>query len=89
MDSKKLVTLTFAKNVGTPDRIFRLVSGAALAGSGWYFRLPPAAVIPMSVLGGMWFLTGILSKCSVHYALGYSTCPVSGEPFSSNPLRRQ
>lgn len=77
MDVKKLVTLTFGKNVGTPDRIFRLVSGGALAVAGWYLALPLAAAIPMSVLGAMWFLTGVLSRCSIYYLLGYSTCPVS------------
>ena len=80
MDTKKLLTLTFDKNVGTLDRIFRLLSGAALAAAGWYFALPTAAAIPVSVFGTMWFLTGIFSKCSIYYALGYSTCPLSGQP---------
>jgi hypothetical protein len=75
MDVKKLVTLSFDKNVGAWDRMWRLLSGAALAGAGWYFALPVWAAIGMSVFGLMWFATGILSKCTIYYALGYSTCP--------------
>jgi hypothetical protein len=67
---KKLVTLTFEKNVGTADRIFRLLSGAGLMGAGWYFALPIWATIPMSGFGLMWFATGVLSKCSIYYLLG-------------------
>jgi Protein of unknown function (DUF2892) len=82
VDPKKLVTLTFPKNVGTSDRIVRLVSGAALAGAGWYFGLSLYAAIPMTVFGLMWMLTGVLSKCSIYYLLGYSTCPIAGDPFA-------
>jgi hypothetical protein len=78
MDPKKLVTLTFAKNVGSADRIFRLLSGAALASVGWYLALPVAAACALSLLGMMWLATGVTSKCSIYYVLGYSTCPVSG-----------
>jgi hypothetical protein len=28
----------------------------------------------MSVLGAMWMATGVLSKCSIYYLLGHSTC---------------
>lgn len=76
MELGKLMTLGFEKNVGTPDRIFRLASGAALAGSGWYFGLPVWASASLSVLGLMWAATGVLSKCSIYYLLGYSTCPL-------------
>lgn len=79
MDAKKLLTLTFDKNVGTLDRILRLASGAALTGVGWYAALPLWAAIPMSLFGLMWFLTGVLSKCSIYYLLGYSTGPVSAQ----------
>jgi hypothetical protein len=76
MEVKKLVTLTFDKNVGTFDRVHRLVVGAGLASAGWYFALPGWLAVAMSVLGGMWFLTGVVSKCSLYYLVGYSTCPV-------------
>lgn len=83
MDVKKLVTLAFAKNVGPLDRVHRLVVGAGLAGAGWYLALPLQVTIAMSVFGAMWFLTGVLSKCSIYYALGYSTCPASGRPLEA------
>lgn len=82
MDPKKLVTLTFAPNVGSLDRIFRLLSGAALAASGWLLGLSQGAALALAVLGLMWFMTGVLSRCSIYYVLGYSTCPVSGRPFA-------
>jgi len=81
MEVRKLATLSFEKNVGPPDRVFRLLSGAGLMGAGWYLALPVWAPIVMSVVGLMWFATGVLSKCSIYYLLGYSTCPVSGQPF--------
>ncbi len=75
MDLTKLVTLGFDKNVGSADRVSRLLSGGALGAAGWYFDLPLWASIPMTVLGVMWTATGLLSKCSIYYALEYSTCP--------------
>jgi hypothetical protein len=80
MNVKKLVTLTFDRNVGALDRVHRLVVGGGLVGAAWYFALPLWAAMAMSVFGAMWFLTGVLSKCSIYYLLGYSTCPASSAP---------
>lgn len=80
MSLKQLVTLGFDKNVGSTDRVLRLASGAAVIVLGWALGAPRWASIAMTVLGVMWFATGVLSKCSIYYMLGYSTCPVSGEP---------
>jgi uncharacterized membrane protein HdeD (DUF308 family) len=85
VELKKLATLTFDRNVGTPDRIFRLLSGGALMGAGWYLGLPLSASIVMSVFGLMWLATGVLSRCSIYYLFGYSTCPVSGRSFDKSP----
>ena len=79
MELKKLVSLGFEKNVGTGDRVARLVSGAALVGAGWSLGAPAAACVAMTVFGVMWMATGVLSKCSIYHALGFSTCPVGGE----------
>ncbi|MFO0610557.1 MAG: DUF2892 domain-containing protein [Polyangiales bacterium] len=79
MELKKLVTLTFAPNVGAKDRVFRLLSGAALGLGPWWADLPRVGAVALSVLGAMWFATGVLSKCSIYYLLGYSSCPASGE----------
>jgi Protein of unknown function (DUF2892) len=81
MDPKKLVTLTFAPNVGPWDRLFRLLSGTALGLLGWTLGLSQAAATALSVLGLMWFMTGVLSRCSIYYVLGYSTCPMTGQSF--------
>lgn len=85
MELKKLVTIGFDKNVGTVDRIIRAVAGIALAGAGWAFGLPTGASIGLGVLGVMTLATAVLSKCSIYYLLGYSTCPVSGQP---SPFRK-
>lgn len=76
MKFKELITLSFARNVGAPDRLFRLTSGALLTAAGWYFNLPLWVSVGLSVFGSMWTATGVFSKCSIYYALGYSTCPV-------------
>ena len=89
MDVKKLVTLSFDRNVGPADRAFRLISGGLLAGAGWALGLPLAAAIPLSVLGLMWLATGITSRCTIYYALGYSTCPVSGRPAPGDRRARE
>lgn len=86
MEPKKLLTLTFDENVGTPDRVFRLLSGAGLVGAGWYLSVPLWGAIIMTVFGLMWLATGILSKCSIYYVLGYSTCPASGRRFPGRTL---
>jgi|GEM_PF-1152487 len=84
MDVKRLITLTFEKNVGTLDRGARLFSGAGLIAAAWSFNLPPWAALGLTLFGVMWTMTGVLSRCSIYYALGYSTCPISGAP---NPRR--
>jgi hypothetical protein len=73
MELRKLVTLTFERNVGTPDRVFRLLSGAGLVAASWTLPLPLWAAVILSVFGAMWFATGVLSKCSIYYLLGRST----------------
>lgn len=73
MEFKKLVTLSFDRNVGTRDRKLRLASGASLAAVGWFLGLPVWAVAATTILGLMWTATGVLSKCSIYYLLGHST----------------
>lgn len=89
MELKRLATLTFAKNVGTVDRVFRLTSGAGLVAAVWCLGAPTWASAAMSLLGVMWMATGVLSKCSIYYMLGYSTCPVSGQSAPSTRMGPQ
>jgi hypothetical protein len=81
MDTKKLMTLTFDKNVGTADRVVRMMLGAGAAAAAWGFALPMLAAVGVSIAGAMLFATGAMSKCSIYYLLGYSTCPISGQAF--------
>lgn len=81
MDWAKLVRLNFDKNVGRADRAFRVTSGAALSATGWLGGLPVWQAVAMTALGVMWIGSGVLSRCSIYYMLGYSTCPVSGRSF--------
>ena len=75
MNAKSLLTLSFDKNVGPRDRVFRLVSGAAVASAGWLVHAPLGTAIGLSIGGAVWMATGVLSRCSIYYLLGYSTCP--------------
>lgn len=74
MQLSKLITYTFNPNVGTGDRIFRVISGIALAAAPWIFNLQPqASAIGLTVFGFAWFMTGVLSRCGLYYLLGKST----------------
>ena len=75
MNTKSLLTPSFDKNVGPRDRVFRLASGAAAASAGWLVHAPLGTAIGLSVVGAVWMATGVLSRCSIYYLLGYSTCP--------------
>jgi hypothetical protein len=72
------------RNVGTTDRIIRalpIVIVAALYFAGY---LPLGWAIGLGVFSLMLLATSLMGVCSVYYMLGYSTCPVSGQP---NPKR--
>ncbi len=82
MEIRKLVTLSFDRNVGSTDRLLRLLSGGALVGSSFHPALPLWTAILLGIAGGAWTLTGVLSKCSIYYLLGRSTCPVAERRLS-------
>jgi Protein of unknown function (DUF2892) len=82
----KLVTMNFDRNVGTADRVFRALSGVGLAVGAWCLGLALWLSVTMTVLGSMWTASGVLSRCSIYYMLGYSTCPISGERFNARKL---
>lgn len=76
---RALLTLAFPRNVGPSDRVFRALSGSALAGLGWALGWPVAWAIALTVLGLMWLATAVLARCTIYYALGYSTCPLRSD----------
>lgn len=64
----------FKKNVGSIDRILRIVLGLALLagfffnGDGTYSWLYLLGIIPLA--------TGLMSSCPLYSILGLSTCPM-------------
>lgn len=58
------------KNVGSIDRILRLVLGAAVLGAGWYFQNW------FGLVGLVFIGTAFINWCPIYAVLGVSTCPV-------------
>ncbi len=83
MQITKLLTYSFARNVGVADRALRMALGAAIAALPWLITLPLGIGYGVSTIGAMIFVTGIVSRCALYYLLGYSTCPASekSDPF--------
>ena len=63
----------FATNVGTIDRILRIVIGLALL-AGFFLR-PESDLRWLYLLGIIPLATGLLSTCPLYRLLGISTCP--------------
>ena len=57
------------KNVGTTDKIIRIVLGLGIAGTGIYFQSwwGLLAIVPLT--------TAFISFCGLYALLGISTCP--------------
>ncbi|MDR9485018.1 MULTISPECIES: YgaP family membrane protein [Sediminimonas] len=60
------------KNVGTIDRILRIVIGAALIAG--FFLNPDAKYGWLYLIGIIPLATGLLSSCPLYSILGMSTC---------------
>ncbi|MEQ1755156.1 MAG: DUF2892 domain-containing protein [Micropepsaceae bacterium] len=65
--------MLFPKKLGAADGLIRVVAGAAIAASGWYFGLSQPWVIGLAVTGAMTSMTGLIHRCSVYKILGIST----------------
>jgi len=63
----------FKTNVGTVDRIVRIVVGIALL--SLFFIYPNASWRYWALIGLVPLLTGIMSTCPLYSALGLSTRP--------------
>ncbi len=65
----------FKTNVGSVDRIFRIILGAILVAV--YFLFPGNAwwAIAALVVGIIALATGLMSTCPLYSVLGISTCP--------------
>lgn len=61
------------RNIGSPDRILRIVVGAVLI--ALYFLYPAAPYRAWFLLGLIPLATGILGWCGLYTLLGINTCP--------------
>lgn len=64
----------FAKNVGTLDRVLRIVVGLALIAG--FFLNTEASWRWLYLIGVVPLVTGLLSTCPLYRLLGISTCPM-------------
>ena len=63
-----------SQNVGTTDRMTRIVLGIVLLGIAWQMMLWWAGVIGVVVL-----LTGVLRWCGLYSLFGISTCKMENK----------
>ncbi|WP_333830564.1 YgaP family membrane protein [Pararhodobacter sp.] len=63
----------FATNVGTADRIIRVVVGLALLAA--FFLHTGASLRWLYLIGIVPLVTGLFSTCPLYSLLGISTCP--------------
>ena len=75
MKLSELLTYRFSPNVGAVDRVFRIVSGLALAAVPWLdvVVLPTWATAVVTGFGLNWLMTGVVSRCGIYYVLGHSS----------------
>lgn len=65
----------FAKNVGSIDRILRIVVGLALLAG--FFLNADASLRWLYLIGIVPLATGLMSTCPLYRLFGFSTCPVN------------
>lgn len=64
----------FKTNVGTVDRIFRIVTGVVLL--ALFFLYPDASWRYFALIGIVPILTAVFSTCPLYSMLGMSSCPM-------------
>ena len=63
----------FAKNVGSGDRLLRIVAGLVLL--SLFFIYPEASWRYFALIGIVPLTTGLLSTCPLYSIVGINTCP--------------
>jgi len=63
----------FAKNVGSVDRILRIVAGLVLL--SLFFIYPDSSWRYFSLIGIVPLATGLMSSCPLYSIFGISSCP--------------
>ena len=61
-------------NVGSIDRVIRIIAGVAILGAGYYFKSW------WGLVGLGPILTGIIRFCPAYVPFGLSTCKTNAEP---------
>ena len=64
----------FKTNVGSIDRIARIIVGLAVL--SLFFIYPGASWRYVTLIGVVPLLTGLLGSCPLYSVLGLSTCPL-------------
>ena len=73
-------------NVGSQDRVVRIVAGIVLAVLAYLEVLPRIPTIIMWVLGVYLLLTGILARCIFYKMIDVDTC-IQEQPYSTTDDR--
>ncbi|MCA9493934.1 MAG: DUF2892 domain-containing protein [Myxococcales bacterium] len=71
------VTLMIPRNVGSADRVVRVVAGGAAAAAPLALGASWVVAAPVALFAGGIVLSGLLGRCSVYHALGVSTSSVN------------
>lgn len=64
----------FAKNVGSVDRMLRIVVGLVVL--SLFFVYPDASWRYLALIGIVPLLTGLFATCPLYSILGISSCPM-------------
>ena len=75
-----------AANVGSHDRVVRIIVGVVLAALAYLGVLPGLGTIIMWVLAAYLLITGILSRCLI-YKLADIDTTIQEQPYSSTDDR--
>jgi hypothetical protein len=65
----------FKSNVGTVDRVVRIILGVVLI--GLFFAYPDASWRYFALIGIVPLLTAFMGTCPLYSILGLSSCPVA------------
>ncbi len=63
------------KNMGTADRIFRIILAAVIAFLYYNKTITGTLGIVLLVLAGVFVLTSLISFCPLYKLVGLNTCP--------------
>ena len=77
-----LTKMLTTRNVGTFDRLLRLLPTPVAAHLIYQGHLQGVAAWALGFIAAMLLVTTIMGSCSIYYMLGFSTCPISGKPRS-------